>query len=169
MWDSHRWIPNDDGLIHRLAVDTIRSMYRHASRLTEAASQMDDADARQKYIDSATALTGWSRKSESRTRIEAMVSLTRNLPGVPVAPTALDASLDLLNFQNGTLNLATGELGLHSREDLITIILPYDYQPEAVLPLWDRFIAKHFQTRKLVHTSNDALARPSLVGRLMTF
>nr|WP_228007220.1 DUF3854 domain-containing protein [Cyanobium sp. LEGE 06143] len=49
--------------------------------------------------------------------------------------------LGLLAFLNGTLNTATGEFFPgHRREDCITILHPYRYDPAAKCPRWDGFI-----------------------------
>jgi len=46
----------------------------------------------------------------------------------------------LLNFQNGTVDLRTQEFRPHNREDYITQIIPYDYEPERECPLFDSFL-----------------------------
>src|SRR5919107_4489215 len=48
----------------------------------------------------------------------------------------MDASPDLLNVLNGTIDLRTGELRPHRREDLITKMAPVEYSQEASAPLW---------------------------------
>src|SRR5215203_3280612 len=48
----------------------------------------------------------------------------------------MDASPDLLNVLNGTIDLRTGELREHRREDLITKIAPAEYDPDAAAPVW---------------------------------
>lgn len=47
---------------------------------------------------------------------------------------------NILNFQNGTLNLDTLELVAHSPDDLSTIQMTYDYDPEALCEKWRKFI-----------------------------
>ena len=49
---------------------------------------------------------------------------------VPVSPDELDADPWLLNVLNGTIDLRTGELREHRREDLITKLAPVDYDPD---------------------------------------
>ena len=71
--------------------------------------------------------------------------------GIPVASTRVgDVSETLrdglngflLNVDNGTIDLRTGELRSHNREDYITHILPTEYDPDAICELWDKFIDK---------------------------
>lgn len=45
-----------------------------------------------------------------------------------------------VNFSNGVLELATGELREHSAEYRFKYVLPYPWNPKAVSPIWDRFV-----------------------------
>lgn len=47
---------------------------------------------------------------------------------------------NILNFQNGTLNLDTLELMPHSPDDLSTIQMTYDYDEKAACEKWRKFI-----------------------------
>jgi putative DNA primase/helicase len=69
-----------------------------------------------------------------------MVDLARS--DVPVMPDELDASPDLLNTESGTIDLCTGELREHRREDLITKISPTKYRPDAAAPTWEAFLER---------------------------
>ena len=48
----------------------------------------------------------------------------------------------LINFDNGTLDLATGQLRGYSREDNLTSCLPYSYNPHGTHPTIDAFLAE---------------------------
>jgi putative DNA primase/helicase len=61
---------------------------------------------------------------------------------VPVMPDELDASPDLLNTESGTIDLRTGDLREHRREDLITKIAPTKYWPDAAAPTWEAFLER---------------------------
>lgn len=52
----------------------------------------------------------------------------------------LDRDPWLLNVKNGTLDLRTGELREHRREDLITKLAPVEYDPDADSPTWEAFL-----------------------------
>src|SRR5262249_23526841 len=54
--------------------------------------------------------------------------------------TSLDADPWLLNVQNGTVDLRTGELREHRRDDLITKVAPVDFDPDAECPTWVAFL-----------------------------
>jgi putative DNA primase/helicase len=126
LWDGTRWKIDASGEVARLAAETVRAIY------TEAA-HAQDADERKRIARHAEA-------SESRSRIEAMISLARNLRGVPVMPDELDSDPWLLNALNGTLDLRTGDLGPHRREDLITKLAPVEYDLDAEAPRFERFL-----------------------------
>lgn len=47
---------------------------------------------------------------------------------------------DYINFQNGTLNLATRELAPHNKEAGFTYVLPYNYDKSATCPNFDKLM-----------------------------
>ncbi len=59
---------------------------------------------------------------------------------MPIMPAALDAYPWLLNASNGTVNLKTGELLEHDRDDLITKLAQVEYDPAAKAPIWEVFL-----------------------------
>jgi putative DNA primase/helicase len=73
-----------------------------------------------------------------------MVNLAQSDEAVGVMPVELDADPMLLNCENGTLDLQTGELRSHSRQDLITKLAPVEYDPSARCPQFEKFIHRIF-------------------------
>jgi putative DNA primase/helicase len=67
-----------------------------------------------------------------------MLELARS--EVAVLPEAFDRDQYLLNCPNGTLELRTGALRAHRREDLITKMTAAPYDPEATHPCWNAFL-----------------------------
>ena len=45
-----------------------------------------------------------------------------------------------MNVKNGTINLKTGELIPHRKTDLITKLIPIDYNPDALCAKWLEFL-----------------------------
>ncbi len=125
-WTGSKWARDDAGRVHRLAKETVRSVYG------EAATAEDEARRK--------ALAKHAASSEAKNRIEAMLELAKS--DVPVSPDELDADPDLLNASNGTINLRTGELRPHRREDLLTKIAGADYDPDAPAPAWEAFLER---------------------------
>ena len=107
----------------RRAKATVARMYGEAGRAPES--------ARKKLGEHAL-------KSESERGIKAMISLAEC--EVAVRPEDLDADLMLLNAENGTLDLRTGELLPHNPADLITKLAPVRFDPNATHPAWDSFL-----------------------------
>jgi putative DNA primase/helicase len=122
VYDGARWRVDDRGAVVRLAKETARAVFE------EAKEAPDDETAKR--------LGKWASSSLSEGKLRAMLSLAQSEPGVPVLPEEMDASKDLLNVLNGTIDLRTGELREHRREDLITKMAPVEYDPDAGAPLW---------------------------------
>ena len=64
---------------------------------------------------------------------------------ISVLPDVFDINKILLNVENGTLDLRTGELREHRKDDLITKIAPVVYDKTAKCPKWDRFFCQIMQ------------------------
>jgi putative DNA primase/helicase len=126
VWDGQRWLKDDSGEVYRLAKDTVASIYR------EAAVAPDD--------ETRKALAKHAVRSEAGGRVKEMVDLARS--DVPVMPDELDASPDLLNTESGTIDLRSGKLREHRRDDLITKLAPVEYRPHAMAPTWDAFLER---------------------------
>lgn len=83
-----------------------------------------------------------AKRAGSSAGVGAILDLARSAPAIVF--TADEANRDpwLLNVQNGTLDLRTGELRPHSRGDLITRCCPVDYRPDAEAPTFERFLVE---------------------------
>lgn len=120
VWSGSRWETDDSGMVQRLAKETVRKIYREAS-------EAEDEDRRK-------VLAKHAARSESADKIRAMLELAKS--EVPVSPDELDTAAWLLNVENGTVDLRTGGLREHRREDLITKLAPVEYDPAAAAPTW---------------------------------
>lgn len=127
-WDGKRWAWDETGEVQRLAKKTTRAIYSEAEHAKDQ--------------DQARAIGRHAGASESHFRISAMVALAQTEPGMPLLATGLDCDPWLLNVQNGTLHLRTGELRPHSRADHITKISSASYDAKAKSALWDKFLAQ---------------------------
>jgi putative DNA primase/helicase len=126
VWDGRRWAVDDTRAVERYAKETVLAM--HA-----AWARVEDDDRRCKLLRHAL-------RSQDVARLKAMVEVARSEPGIPVTPDNLDADPWLLNVQNGTLDLRTGELRPHRREDLMTKLAPVAYEAQAAAPTWEAFL-----------------------------
>jgi len=126
VWDGKRWRIDDTAQVEQMAKQTILSIY------DEARSTLSD-DERQKLAKHAIS-------SESNRRIHDMLALVKTEPSIAINHYELDKDVDLLNVQNGTLDLKTGKLQPHNRKDLITRITNISHEPDAACPKWDAFL-----------------------------
>ena len=127
-WNGRRWAIDDTGELGRRAKDTVRSIY------AEAAAEPEEAARK--------ALAAHAKSTESNSRLKAMITLAKSEPGIPIRPADLDTDGWLLNVSNGTLDLRSGTLREHRREDLITRLAPVEYHPDAQAPLWEQTLER---------------------------
>ena len=73
---------------------------------------------------------------ESAAKHDAMLKLARSEAPIPISPDALDKHPWILNCPNGKIDLRSGKLCEHRREDYITKLCPVVYQPDAGCPTW---------------------------------
>lgn len=129
-WDGRRWKIDDVGAVHRLAKDAARKVLRESATI-------DDKDRRKAHA-------AWSFTSESRARIESMLAMATSEEGIPILPDDMDRDVWLFNCLNGTLDLRTGTLRGHRREDCITQLCPVEFDPSARCPLWEQTLHLFF-------------------------
>jgi P4 family phage/plasmid primase-like protien len=151
-WDGTRWELDALGRAHQCAKETSRRLLaealehqRQASEvLAEATAGGEDAGIVQakKAYSKAAAGVFHAIASQSAVRIEAMLALARSAPSVRLHPTALDTDPMTLNVTNGTIELSTGKVREHRREDLITKIAPVAFDQNATSPIWDAFLCR---------------------------
>ena len=127
IYTGKRWEVDEIGQIHQRAKETVRRI------LADAANEPDD-EARRRLVKFALAC-------ESDSRLRAMVSRAQSEPGIPVTPAMLNADDWVLNVENGTIDLRTGELREHRREDLITRMAPVRYVEGQEHPVWSKLLA----------------------------
>lgn len=127
IWNGQYWVKDQTGEVVRRAKQTVALLHEEAAELQG---------------DQHKALSDHARKSEAEARINAMINLAESEPSIPLMPGQFDAHPWLLNCPNGTLDLKTGHLHPHRREDCLSksILVPYD--PAAACPLWRHFLAR---------------------------
>ncbi len=126
IWNGKCWKIDETNRICQLAKETVRKMYAETPMIA-------DDDRRKAASKHALA-------SESAGRIQAMLSLARTEQGLGITTKMLDAEPWLFNVQNGTIDLKTGSLREHAREDLLTKSAPVAYSPDARCPEWFNFL-----------------------------
>ncbi len=132
-WDGKRWNRDAGAAIHELAARVARSWLKDAA----------DASTRE----AQDALVKHARAAQKSGAIEAMISLAgKCFPDLKIDPALFDADPWLLNVENGTIDLRTGQLRDHSPNDLITKLAPVTFDPAATAPRWERFLREVLPT-----------------------
>ena len=125
-WNETRWEPDTLNQVHQLAKATVRKIYDELPLET-------DEDKRK-------ALFKFIQRSESERALNALVNLAKTDPRIAISAAAFDTQPHLLNCLNGTIDLRTGELLSHRREDLITKQCPVAFDPAAKSAVWESFL-----------------------------
>ena len=126
-WDSRRWAEDPHAVaVQAKAKATVRQLYREAAETT-------NVELRKQKAKHALA-------SESQRRIAAMMTLLPSEPGIAIKSDDLDRDPFLLNVENGTIDLRSGELRPHRRGDLMTKLAPVNYDPKAECQTFERFL-----------------------------
>jgi putative DNA primase/helicase len=130
IWDGKRWIRDSKDRTR------IRALMAKASRW------IDQEVVREPNEHVREMLREWAEKSERKSVINASADLLTTRKRIWVNAADLDTKHDLLNCQNGTVDLRTGSIRPHDRDDLLTCITPGDYVNGATHPLWTDTITK---------------------------
>lgn len=150
IWDGRRWAIDKSQRIRTLAFETVRDIYREAAETVSESERVE--------------LANWAIKSESATRINAMLSLAEAMVSVTVDE--LDADPWLFNVANGTLDLRTGELLPHDPARLITKISDVAFDQEAECPTWIAFLERIMDGNRNLITFLQYAAGYSMVGEV---
>jgi putative DNA primase/helicase len=81
-----------------------------------------------------------AKRAGSAAGVRAILELAQSTPGIVFTPEAANRDPWALNVGNGTINLQTGELRPHDRQDLNTRCCPVDFDPEAEAPMFETFL-----------------------------
>ena len=118
VWDGRCWVPSEDRV--RQEIHRVGAALALAGKTKEA------------------------RKFLMTTNINYVIHELRTVPGVGVRASDFDARADLLSVRNGTIDLRTGTLRPHRREDMITRYVDVEYRPDATCPRWEKFLEEIF-------------------------
>ena len=109
-FDGRRWVRDESGEAMRRTKESARSMWKQFA-------QEEDPQVRGKLLKHA-------KQSEQRGGLESALKLAQSEPNVAETADDLDTDPMLFNVLNGTVDLRTGELREHRREDLVTKLAP---------------------------------------------
>jgi putative DNA primase/helicase len=122
VWDGRRWAVDDGERARDLAQEAMLEFARQALvAKNETAAKFAAGCLNSQRISNA---------------------LREAQPHLAIRPGDLDNHADLLNCTNGTLDLKTGRLREHRREDFITKLVHHDYRPGADCPVFLAFLER---------------------------
>jgi putative DNA primase/helicase len=121
-WDSRRWKEDSEGKAIELSKKCARKWTMKAAR-SENPGRLRGA-----------------LSLESASHVRAAVDLAKSDPRLVINAVSLDTNPWILNVQNGTLDLRTGDLRPHRREDFCTKVAPVEFRADAGHPVLMRFL-----------------------------
>lgn len=121
-WDGKAWSEDKYAVAKYLAKET--------ARLIKVEAKKSGNDAFRKH----------AKHSCSRNGVEAILALAESEGQLRMDADQFDCDPWLLNVANGTIDLRTGTLSEHQREDFITKLVDVEYLPETPRNLWDHFL-----------------------------
>ncbi len=128
-WDERRWLRDNGSRIDDLVKDVPMEIRQEASGISgEAMEQI-----RQQIF-------SWSKSSQTKERLRATHIVAQSL--VAISPEEFDANDWVLNVANGTVDLRTGKLSPHSRDDRITKLAEVEYDANAKCPRFEAFLKR---------------------------
>lgn len=158
-WTGTHWRADDTEQIVQLASQSMRA------QMQQAIGNLRDPHR--------TEAIRFALKSETSPRIRGMLELARSDPKIVVTSDKLDAHSMLLNVANGTIDLTTGTLRGHRREDYLTHFVNVPYDPDAAAPRFQRFLREILRAEldgRFDQTETDSLIAfvQRLAGYLLT-
>lgn len=88
--------------------------------------------------DGLAAMNSWARYSNSASGIHNMIAMAKS--DLAIRLEELDTDPWLLNVENGTIDLRTGEIREHRKEDFITKLAPVTFDSDATCSQWGAFL-----------------------------
>lgn len=161
VWDGATWNPDGLGAL-RYALRLGEIVAKEAAELTAQAGELDPDGKRfleqvdfvddverervstaKKRQKTAEALSGWAKKCErDGPRLPRALGFSQSYLSLPAE--RLDADRMLLPCANGTVDLRTGKLRPHRREDFFTVKVDVPFDSRATAPIWVRFVSDVF-------------------------
>lgn len=131
IWQGHRFAPEANGEIWRLAKQAARERYLRAADLSDGEERRREAD--------------WAIKTENKQRLEAMLGLARSEEPLADAGTDWDRQPWLLGVKNGVVDLTTGRLRAGRPHDAITLAAGTHFDAKAKAVRFHRFLSEIFE------------------------
>jgi putative DNA primase/helicase len=126
VWNGRFWELDEGYLVHDRGLKMIRGIY---AELLQTADYRDRLDIERHAM-----------QSESARRRKAFIEVASWIPELNVKTDNLDPNPWLLNVENGTIDVRTGDAREHRQEDMITKMACVKYDKNADCPVWRKFL-----------------------------
>lgn len=126
VWNGTHWQVDNGPLVQEKELAMVRNIYAEINKTSDYRERME--------------IEKYAIKSESTRRRENIVKAATWKLELNATTEELDTNPWLLNLENGTVDLMTGELIAHRQEDMITKIAKVQYDKDADCPMWKQFI-----------------------------
>ncbi|MDR1930408.1 MAG: DUF5906 domain-containing protein [Treponema sp.] len=126
VWNGTYWQTDNGALIHEKGLEMVRNIYDELLKTADYRDRME--------------IEKYAMLSESVRRREAFVKAASWVSSLNISSDDLDRNPWLLNVQNGTINMETGEFREHRQEDMITRMARTAYDSTVDCPAWKQFI-----------------------------
>lgn len=139
-WDGRHWVMDDESesTVYQLMEQTARGLYAEAA-------QAQSKDIRETLAKFAVECESYNKQTNALRFVKKQKEISLNV-------SQFDADKYAINFLNGTFDLKENRFREHRIDDLITKIIPLNYNPLARCPLW-------LQTLETAFNSNQTLIR----------
>lgn len=132
VWTHGKWVKSEIDL-RRLVNEFIAARRAEVAYPGDLITIFGDAVAKPEALK-------WVYKSQSKSRIDAMLEMAKADARICISQDALDRNHFLVGVLNGTLDLKTGQVRQSRPEDLITQYIAVKYDPQASCSGWVSFI-----------------------------
>lgn len=137
IWNGKYWEYDELNKIRTMANESIERLYRYKDIMRQAYTEK----APKKY----SGYMDWLAKSRNTSRKDNMIKEAESWEGIRTLQKQFDAAKCLVNLQNGTMDMEREAFLPHNKDDLITKIMPVEYDSSAKVPLWNDFLNKIFE------------------------
>lgn len=150
IWNGKHWEIDEKNYVYFLAQNTNDKLLKEVKALKSKSEKK--------------AILKWYLTSQSKYRIEAMVSLASKLPKIAVTADEFDKNTMLLNCLNGTIDLRTGDIKPHNPDDMITKVIPVKYDSDVECPGWLVFLNQIMNDNEVLISYLQRIAGLCLTG-----
>lgn len=145
-WDGRRWQLDTEALALHYAADTARVLatlaLQHGQRVRKRMIVEGTTEALQEELEQADKELAAAIGLQNARKLSAALTCATSLRELGVKYDDFDADPYMLNCQNGVVRLTDGQVFPHLRSELLTMVTPVIYDPEARSPAWEAFLER---------------------------